>query len=491
MRRKEKAPLGFRVQPAGILVVTPVHDISERRHPAAIVKNHRPHDLAIDIRHLLAFAQIGNDVVAVGHLDPEGQAAAGAAMVKTEHQAGLGARTAMHPGINAQRTVHAGKPRRPGFDMRKTRPPHQRAVTENPEFIHPPLSQMRRFAYQGRHRAASKRQGLFRLNGTMRRFTVILAVLIAAVGGIWFGVWTVIAGRIDGAVANGLAEAADQGLALSCDGQQVGGFPLRFDVICGKIDAAEATTGLQAAMAGLRTATPVYWPWQSKADLASPLRLTGGSLPAPVDITWSAAAISLDSATPVPDRVAFSATDLQAALGGVAVTTGSTRAEAEPTPDKLGATLALTAVASRLLWQGRQTDAANITAQAWIDAPPDAVMRGVFDPSRTGLSIPDLTIRLATGDALIQVSGPVRFDRSGQLSGKITVHIIGVEALPAFISSLPAAAQPPANAFVGGVLTLGTPATLDGRDAKALALRIDGGVVRMGPVALLHIPPLF
>lgn len=325
----------------------------------------------------------------------------------------------------------------------------------------------------------------------MRRFAIILTVLIAAASAIWFSVWTLIAGRIDGAVASGLAAAADQGFALSCDGQEIGGFPLRFDVICGKIDATDTATGLHAAMAGLRIATPVYWPWQSRTDLASPLRLTGGPLPAPIDITWSAAAISLDAATPVPDRIAFSASDLQAAFGEIAITALSAQAEASPTPDGQGATLALSAAASRLLWQGRQTNAADITAKARIDAAPDAVMRGAFDPRKTGLSIPELTIRLETAGALIEVSGPVRFEASGLMSGELRVHIIGAEALPAYFRSLPAAAQPAANAFVGGILALGTPATFEGRDARALALRIDGGVVRMGPLALARIPPLF
>ena len=325
----------------------------------------------------------------------------------------------------------------------------------------------------------------------MRSFTIILAVLCAAAGAIWFGVWTVIAGRIDGAVAEGLADAADQGLALSCDGQEIAGFPLRFDVICGRIDAKDTASGFQAAMAGLRTATPVYWPWQSKADLASPLRLSGYQLAVPVDVTWSAAAISLDTATPVPDRMAFNAKDLQAAFGEIAITAISTQAEALPTPDRQGVTLALSAAASQLLWQGRQTNAADISARAWIDAPPDAVMRGTFDPRRSGLSIPELMIRLETAGALIQAAGPVRVDASGQLSGNLEVHVVGAEALPAYFNSLPAAVQPAANAFAGGVLVLGTPATLDGRDAKVLALRIDGGVVRMGPLALGRIPPLF
>ena len=325
----------------------------------------------------------------------------------------------------------------------------------------------------------------------MRRITLVLAVLIAAIGAIWFGVWTTIAGRINGAVATGLADAADQGLRLSCDGQEIGGFPLRFDVICGKIDANDSASGIQAAMAGLRTATPVYWPWQSRADLTAPMRLAGGPLPAPVDITWSVAAISLEAAAPVPDGITFSASDLQATFGEFAISAISTQAGAQPTPDRQGANLALSAAASRLIWQNQQTNAADITAKAWIDAPPDAVLRGAFDPRRSGLSIPELTIRLETEGALIQVAGPVRFDRSGQLSGRLEVHVVGAEALPAYFNSLPTIAQPAANTFAGGVLVLGTPATLDGRDAKALVLRIDGGVVRMGPLALGRIPPLF
>ncbi len=325
----------------------------------------------------------------------------------------------------------------------------------------------------------------------MRRFTIILAALIAAAGILWFAAWTVIAGRIDGAVADGLADAADQGLAVNCDGRQIGGFPLRFDVICGRIDAAEATTGLRAAMAGLRTATPVYRPWQSSTDLAAPLRLAGGPLPAPVDITWSAAAIDVDAATPVPDRIAFSARDLRAAFADLAVTAGRTLAEARPTADRLGAVLALSAAASRLMWQDRQSAAADLMATIRVDAPPAAVIGGSFDPRRTGLSMPELVLRLEAGEALVQLSGPVRFDRSGRISGKLQVHVVGENALPAYIGSLPAAARPAASAFVGGVLAAGAPTSLDGRDAKALALRIDGGVVRLGPVILARIPPLF
>ncbi|HSG95933.1 MAG TPA: DUF2125 domain-containing protein, partial [Afifellaceae bacterium] len=229
----------------------------------------------------------------------------------------------------------------------------------------------------------------------------------------------------------------------------------------------------------------------SRADLAAPLRITGGPLPTPVDVTWSAAEIGIEVATPVPNQVKFNASDLQAAFGGIAVTALGAQAEVKPTMDRLGAILAFNAATSRLLWQDRQSDAANVTAQVWIDAPPEEMMGGTFDPRRSGLSIPELTVRLETGEALIQASGPVRFDRRGVMSGKLEVHVVGAGSLPAYFKTLPAIAQPAANTFVGGLLALGAPAALDGRDGKVLTLRIDGGVVRMGPVALAHIPPLF
>ena len=71
--------------------------------------------------------------VALSRRNAERDAAAGAAAVEPEHQAGLFRGAAMVERINAERTVLADQPRRNLFDEVEARPPHQRAIAEHPE----------------------------------------------------------------------------------------------------------------------------------------------------------------------------------------------------------------------------------------------------------------------------------------------------------------------------------------------------------------------
>ena len=65
--------------------------------------------------------------------DPIGDAAAHAAAIEPEHQAGPLRRTAMNEGIDAKRPVQADEPGRNPLDEGKARTPHQRAIAEYPE----------------------------------------------------------------------------------------------------------------------------------------------------------------------------------------------------------------------------------------------------------------------------------------------------------------------------------------------------------------------
>ena len=82
---------------------------------------------------LLAAAQIVHGAAALLGRDPECDAAAGAAAIEAEHEAGLFGRPAMVERIDAERPMLADQPRRDVFDELEARPPHQRAVAEHPE----------------------------------------------------------------------------------------------------------------------------------------------------------------------------------------------------------------------------------------------------------------------------------------------------------------------------------------------------------------------
>src|SRR5713226_2717169 len=115
--------------------MTAIDHVSQRADPLPgfVFKPDRTHHFAIDVGGLLAAAQIFHGAVALLRRDPERDAAAGAAAVEPEHEAGLFRGPAMVERIDAQRAVLADQPRRDLLDELEARPPHQRAIAEHPE----------------------------------------------------------------------------------------------------------------------------------------------------------------------------------------------------------------------------------------------------------------------------------------------------------------------------------------------------------------------
>src|SRR5262245_64589635 len=90
---------------AGVLHVSAVDHVAERRHPPLrlLLQPDRADALAVDRRHLLAGAQIGDGARAFGRRHAIGDAAAGAAPIEPEHEARPLRRPAVYEGIDAER----------------------------------------------------------------------------------------------------------------------------------------------------------------------------------------------------------------------------------------------------------------------------------------------------------------------------------------------------------------------------------------------------
>src|SRR5450759_5998743 len=99
-------------QPPGILPMTAVDDVNKGADalPRLVLQPHRPHDLAVDRRDLLARAQVSHRCGAMLLRDPERDAAAGAAAVEAEHEAGFFGGAAVHEGVDAERAMLADQP---------------------------------------------------------------------------------------------------------------------------------------------------------------------------------------------------------------------------------------------------------------------------------------------------------------------------------------------------------------------------------------------
>ena len=119
---------------SGILHVAAVDHVAERRHASLglALEPDGADALEIDRGDLLARAQIGDGARARGRRHPIGDAAAGAAMIETEHEARPFRRPAVDEGIDAERPVGADQPRLEPLQIVEAGPPHQRAVAEHP-----------------------------------------------------------------------------------------------------------------------------------------------------------------------------------------------------------------------------------------------------------------------------------------------------------------------------------------------------------------------
>ena len=122
-------------EPAGILLVAAIDHVAKRLHVLlrVVVEPDPAPGLAIDHGDLLARAQIVDGLGPLVGRHPVGDAAAIAAAVEAEHQPGLFRRAAMDEGIDAERAVGADQPGMAALKGVEARPPHQRAVAEDPE----------------------------------------------------------------------------------------------------------------------------------------------------------------------------------------------------------------------------------------------------------------------------------------------------------------------------------------------------------------------
>src|SRR5260221_7976210 len=124
-------------QPSGVLAMASVDDITKRMNAffRIVVEPDPPPSLAINPSDLFAAAQIVDRFASAGRRHPVGYSTAIAAAIKPEYQAGLLRGSTMHKRINAERAMGPHEPCVAALEKIEARPPHERAVGENPEVL--------------------------------------------------------------------------------------------------------------------------------------------------------------------------------------------------------------------------------------------------------------------------------------------------------------------------------------------------------------------
>lgn len=119
-------------EPTGILRVVAIHHVGHGNHDPSPLEVNREAPFAVDRGHLLPFAQIMKRRRGLGRGNAKSHPVAASPTVEAEHESRPLRSAAVDVRIDAKRPMIAIETGVMTFDIRKSRPPHERAVTEHP-----------------------------------------------------------------------------------------------------------------------------------------------------------------------------------------------------------------------------------------------------------------------------------------------------------------------------------------------------------------------
>jgi hypothetical protein len=334
-----------------------------------------------------------------------------------------------------------------------------------------------------------------------RYLTLLLLVLLLSGG--WIVFWYVAQTKAQAAIDGWKAREARSGRVYRCGSQTMGGFPFRIEVTCDRASAAiqSAHPPLDVKAGRILVVSQVYDPTLLISEISGPVTIADAGQSPHLIANWTLAESSLRGLPQSPQRVSV-------------VLDNPTLDRADPSERLLSAKHI--ELHGRMLEGSARKDPvievdfqsvqmtvppAGRMATTPIDANIDGVIHGLKDfspkpwPDRfrevqqSGGSIEIRNARIQQGDTLAVGKGTVKINDHGKLDGQINVVVAGLEGL---INEFAAAnKQKLGFSFSIGLGLLGGNATLEGRRAIALPLRISDGAMMLGPIKLGEIPALF
>lgn len=363
-----------------------------------------------------------------------------------------------------------------------------------------------------------------------------LVVLLAALAGGWWFFWFQASERAQETMAAWLAREAKSERFYGCGGrQEIGGFPFRFELRCkdpqAEFRALQSPLSLRAA--DLLVALQIYQPDLLIAEIEGPMLAgpSGGPLHYVAD--WSQARASLRGTPRAPERLSLEFDEPvieRREDGAIASVFAAERAElhgrlaAGSVHDAPVIDVALSLVAATV------PELHPLAARAF-DLDLDLQLVGLrnFDPKpwqarfreiqKNGGRIEIRNLRLQLDEALATASGTLKLTEAGYLDGELQLTAAGLDkVLPALgadqlvrpgsstgkkldaaLESLDRvmpglgdfARQKAGLGVAAGAAFLGEPTELEGRKAVKLPLQFVEGEMRLGPLKLGRIAPLF
>ncbi|MBN9673259.1 DUF2125 domain-containing protein [Roseibium aggregatum] len=332
-----------------------------------------------------------------------------------------------------------------------------------------------------------------------RRYILLLSAVVIVVAG-WSGAWfygrSVLADQLD----LQMGRMARNGLTLACSGLEIGGYPFRYEVACEEM-RSEDRRGTQGSLGALNAVALVYNPWHVIFEARSPAAVSVPLSGLSGDLTWDTARASMkfsQASLGAMDAVVRNpeATFENPLLGGL-ISADKAEFHLRQMPDRPGALegyLSLDALALQSVPELRDT--LDIKSQARI-AGGAALVAGadlatVVKANDGTLPVELVLFQVMLDQSRVAARGDLVVNGDGTLSGKLDLAIGNATALLKTLKPL----LPPQDSTVSvleGIVKSLEPAAreVDGLPTIDLTVAIDNGVVRIGFLPVLRIPPLF
>lgn len=347
-------------------------------------------------------------------------------------------------------------------------------------------------AYSERLRAARRN----------RRYISLIVIVLLLAGG-WIALWKYAAGKAEDTIAGWRAREARAGRIFTCGNQTIGGFPFRIEVTCERAGALfrGAQPQLEVRAPRILIAAQVYQPSLLISEFSAPMIVAeSGQSPAYI-AAWSLAQSSVRGTPAAPERVSIvldnpsldRASPAEPLLRGKRLEIHGRLAE--------GSAARAPVIEVALHTSKITAPVLGPFATTPIDSDIDFVLRGLndFSPKPWAARFKEIQAangridiikaRVQQGETIAVGSGALSINPNGRLNGQLNLTVAGVEA---FVNQVMAAnRQRGGLGLTLGLGLLGGNAQIDGKPAISLPLRFDDGVVRLGPLRIAEVAPLF
>lgn len=326
-------------------------------------------------------------------------------------------------------------------------------------------------------------------SGVSRKL-IRLAVAVVLAIALYTGGWFYAASWVKERLAQELAASAQGMHSASCGNLSVRGYPFRIGLFCDSVGIDDRPSGLSATFGALRSAAQVYRPGHAVFELDGPaqVRVTPDLV---FDVNWDLLRASAVAWTTGLERASVAYDGLKGRLNipSEALSVGIAATHGEKHVRQSGEALDIAASLDALsLDLGDKVlppvdvaiDLTIADAAAWItmEGPPaDA-------PLGTNIELRGLSLDLGNGKTM-SLSGPVKIETDGYVSGALDLTIDGISAWRDRISEVFPDAAEVMQRVAAAIKGLS-----GGNDRAVVKLTVQHGTVYLGLFPIAEIPPL-